>query len=169
MERILIIGGNGSGKTTFSRALAEVLHLPLIHLDTLYWRDNWTPAPDEEFDALLLEELRKPRWIIDGNISRTLPMRLPYCDTVIYFDFSRLACLRGVLTRSIRYRGQSRSDMGGYCPESVNWSFLRLVWHFNDRLRDRYYSLLGEASHAHVIILKNRRQARAFLRSLNPR
>ena len=48
MERILIIGGNGSGKTTFSRALAEVLHLPLIHLDTLYWRDNWTPAPDDE-------------------------------------------------------------------------------------------------------------------------
>jgi len=47
MERVLIIGGNGCGKTTLAQKLASKLELPLIHLDVLYWRDNWKvyPAP----------------------------------------------------------------------------------------------------------------------------
>lgn len=69
----MIIGGNGSGKTTFSKILCEKLKLPLIHLDVLYWRDNWQPASQDEFDELLMRELTKPKWIMDGNISRTIP------------------------------------------------------------------------------------------------
>lgn len=63
MKRILIIGCNASGKTTMSRKLAKKLNLPLIHLDKLYWRDNWTHTT-EEFDELLQEELKKDEWII---------------------------------------------------------------------------------------------------------
>ncbi|WP_321025720.1 EutP/PduV family microcompartment system protein [Hungatella effluvii] len=47
MERILIIGGNGCGKTTLSNKLANKLSLPLTHLDALYWNDNWKPVSDE--------------------------------------------------------------------------------------------------------------------------
>lgn len=61
MQRILIIGGNGSGKTTLARELAQKLQLPLVHLDVLYWRDNWQSAPHSEFQALLRAELQKPR------------------------------------------------------------------------------------------------------------
>jgi len=35
LERILIIGGNGCGKTTLAQTLASKLELPLIHLDML--------------------------------------------------------------------------------------------------------------------------------------
>jgi adenylate kinase family enzyme len=80
----MIIGGNGSGKTTFSKILCDKLKLPLIHLDVLYWRDNWQTASQEEFDGLLMQELIKPKWIMDGNMSRTIPLRLKYCDTMIY-------------------------------------------------------------------------------------
>lgn len=41
MKRILIIGNAGSGKTTFAKALAEKTHLPLIHLDKLFWCGEW--------------------------------------------------------------------------------------------------------------------------------
>lgn len=47
MEKILIIGGNGCGKTTLACQLAERLSLPLVHLDALYWGDNWQPVPEE--------------------------------------------------------------------------------------------------------------------------
>ena len=78
MDRVLIVGGNGAGKSVFAKALAEKSGLPLVHLDALYWKEGWQPAAPEEFDKLLARELKKPRWILDGNIRRTLPLRLQY-------------------------------------------------------------------------------------------
>lgn len=86
----------------------------------LYWKDNWQLASYYEFNELLLCELKKPRWIIDGNIGRTIPLRLNYCNTVIYMDFPCVQCIYGVLKRIIKNYGKSRLDMGGYCPEKFN-------------------------------------------------
>lgn len=72
LERILIIGGNGCEKTTLAQRLASKLEISLIHLDMLYWRDNWDRASKDEFDDLLLKELSKPKWIIDGNMNRKI-------------------------------------------------------------------------------------------------
>ena len=41
MKRIMIIGSGGSGKSTFSSKLSEVLGLPLYHLDAYYWKPGW--------------------------------------------------------------------------------------------------------------------------------
>ena len=98
----MIIGGNGCGKTTLAKKLADKLQLPLTHIDVLYWKDNWQVVPNEEFDSLLMQEVTKPRWIIDGNNTRTIPMRLKYCDTVIFMDFSRIRCIYGAIKRIIQ-------------------------------------------------------------------
>ena len=99
MKRILIIGNSGAGKTTLANSLAGILRLPLVHLDKLYWRDGWQHVSREEFDALLSVELQKESWILDGNFDRTLPLRLRYCDTVIYLDYSPVVCLCGAVKR----------------------------------------------------------------------
>ena len=65
MRRVAIIGGNGSGKTTFARQLAQRNGLPLVHLDRLYWAEEWKPRAADEFDRLLAAELEKTMWIID--------------------------------------------------------------------------------------------------------
>ena len=165
MERILIIGCGGAGKSTLARQLGEKLELPVVHLDKLFWKPGWVEESSEEFDRKLAIELEKTKWIIDGNFNRTMPQRLSKCDTIIYLDFSRWACLWGVAKRIITTYGTVRPDMGEGCPERLDLSFLRWVWNYNKDKRQRNYRLLNEAAHAEKIVLKNRRMVNQFLKN----
>ena len=167
MRRIMIIGCGGSGKSTLARQLGEITGLPVVHLDKLFWKPGWVESAKEEIDAKIMEELCKPRWIMDGNYNRTLPKRLKYCDTVIYLDFSRFACLMGVAKRILTTYGTVRPDMGEGCPERIDFDFLKWIWNFNADRREEYYHLLNENAGVKKIILKNRRQVRAFLREID--
>ena len=166
MERIIIFGCGGAGKSTLARKVGEVLDLPVVHLDKLFWKPGWVETSREEFDALLAQELAKDKWIMDGNFNRTMPERIKRCDTIIYLDFSRLACLMGVLKRVITTYGKVRPDMGEGCPERIDLEFLKWVWNFNKNKRESYYKLLNEAENVETIVLKNRRAVKLFLKSL---
>ena len=166
MERILIIGCGGAGKSTLARQLGEKLELPVVHLDKLFWKPGWVEESFEEFDRKLALELEKTKWIMDGNFNRTMPQRLSKCDTIIYLDFSRWACLWGVAKRIITTYGTVRPDMGEGCPERLDLNFLRWVWNYNRDKRQRNYRLLNEAAHAEKIVLKNRRMVKQFLKNL---
>ena len=164
MERVLIIGGNGSGKTTFSKALAEKTGLPLVHLDSLDWKENWKSVGRDVFDARLEQELIKSKWILDGNMNRTLPHRLEYCDTVFYLDFSSLSCLFGVISRTIKYYGKTRPDMAPNCPERFSPEFYLQAFRYNSKFRKKYYGFMKEHPEIKWIVLKNRRQVRKYLK-----
>lgn len=166
MERVLIIGGNGSGKSTFAKELAEKTGLLLVHLDSLYWKDNWESVSRDEFDALLEQELIKPKWILDGNMNRTLTHRIKYCDTVVYLDFSSIACLIGVISRTIKYYGKTRPDMGKNCPEKISLDFYKQAFLYNSKYRKKYYGIMEENPQIQWIVLKNRRQVKRYLAEL---
>ena len=166
MERVIIIGCGGAGKSTLARKLGEKTGLPVVHLDKLFWKPGWESVSQEEFDILHRQELAKERWILDGNFDRTMPERLARCDTVVYLDFSRVTCLLGVAKRILTTYGTVRPDMGEGCPERFDWEFLQWVWNFNKNKRDTNYRRLAEVEGVDIIILKNRRQVERFLRNL---
>ena len=166
MERIIIIGSCGAGKSTLAVSLAQKLSLPLVHLDKIKFIGNWQERSKEDFDEILLSELKKPRWIIDGNYNRTIPLRMQYCDTVIFLDFPRLVCIWGVIKRVIKYHGKTRPDMGGNCPERFDLDFMKFVWQFRNKHRKRYLEMLSGVSDKNVIILKNRRQVKKLLKDI---
>ena len=166
MERIIIIGCGGAGKSTLAQKLGEKLDIPVVHLDKLFWKPGWVEMPKDEFDELLRQEMAKERWIMDGNFNRTLPERIARCDTLIYLDFNRFTCLMGVLKRVLTTYGTVRPDMGEGCPERIDFTFLKWVWNFNKNKREGNYRLLNEAAHAETIVLKNRRAVKKFLSQL---
>ena len=47
MKKILVIGGNGSGKTTFAKVLSEELNIPLVHIDKIARTDNWKRVSED--------------------------------------------------------------------------------------------------------------------------
>ena len=163
MERIVIIGCGGAGKSTLARQLGEKLDIPVVHLDKLFWRQGWVQVSKEEFDKLHREALAREKWIMDGNFDRTMAERITRSDTVIYLDFSRFACLMGVLKRVFTTYGKVRPDMGEGCPERIDWDFLKWVWDFNKNKREKNYRLLNEAEGKETIVLKNRRAVKKFL------
>lgn len=166
MERIMIIGCGGSGKSTLARQLGDKLGIPVVHLDKLFWTPGWVSVTEEEFDRRHEAVLAQERWILDGNFNRTIERRLERCDTVIYLDFSRVACLLGVLKRVVTTYGTVRPDMGEGCPERIDFEFLQWVWNFNKNKRQKYYKLLVQQKEKKVLIFKNRRQVVKFLESL---
>ena len=134
-KRILILGCCGSGKTTFALKLGELTGLPVVHLDKLFWKPGWVQPTREEFYPKLETELLKDAWIMDGNYGSSLPLRLRYCDAVIYFDLPRPVCMTGILSRSVKNRGQTRPDMGEGCPERINGEFVLYTWRFKKNRR----------------------------------
>lgn len=107
MQKVIIIGCPGAGKSTFGRKLADVTGLPLHYLDMIWHRPDRTTVNREEFDEQLDSLLDGDRWIIDGNYIRTLPLRLFRCDTVFMFDLPLEVCLAGAEERL----GKERVDM----------------------------------------------------------
>ena len=67
MQRILVIGGCGAGKSTFSKKLQSILKLELIHLDQYYHKPNWEEPKKGEWDKIVHTLVEKPSWIMGGN------------------------------------------------------------------------------------------------------
>lgn len=165
MKRVLIIGGNGAGKTTFSYKLSAKAGLPLIHIDKIYWRNHWEVTPREEFEKIILSEEQKPCWIIEGNNIRSLEQRLQYADTVFWFEFPPLICVINLLRRHIKYRKKARPDMPDGCTSRMDLDFLKTAWKFNQRNHARIVTLLHNSDDIDVIRFTNYRQVRKYLRT----
>ena len=125
MQKILIIGCSGAGKSTFARRLQSLTGLPLYYLDRLWHRPDRTNVTREAFDAALAGLLTRPAWIIDGDYSRTLQVRLEACDTVFFLDYPLDVCLAGVEDR----RGCLRPDMP-WVEEELDAEFLQYILDF---------------------------------------
>src|SRR6201995_1710403 len=115
MRRVLVIGSGGAGKSTFARRLGARLGLPGKHLDASYWKPGWVETPKEEWRRSVERLVEGDSWVIDGNYSGTLEVRLAACDTVVFLDLPRRVCIWRVLKRVLTYRDGSRPDMAEGC------------------------------------------------------
>ena len=144
MQKILVIGNCGAGKTYFAIQLAKKLGLPAVHLDSLFWLPNWIQREQNDFDRLLQTELEKPRYIMDGNYNRTLPIRLQYADTVIHLNYNRWVCLCRVFKRWFLKEGHAQG-----CKSKIDLPFLWYVFYkypkhhrfVSQTLKEQYPSL----------------------------
>ena len=164
MNKVLVIGSGGSGKSTFSKRLNEILGIGVIHLDTLYWKPGWIETPKSEWGERVEELLNQDSWIMDGNYSGTLDIRLEACDTVIFLDIARTVCLWRVLKRLLMYRRGNRLDMAQGCEERFSLQFMIWIWNYPKRTRPKVLRLLEENSQGkNVIRLRTQDEGDRFL------
>ncbi|QBB72527.1 DNA topology modulation protein [Pseudolysobacter antarcticus] len=167
MQRFLVIGSGGAGKSTFAMRLAERTGLPLIHLDALYWRAGWIEPAKAEWAARVEQLVTAERWIMDGNFGGTLERRFAACDTVIFLDLSRWLCLWRVLIRRVRYRGQVRPAMAAGCHERLSLRFIGWILGYPQKHRPMILQRLAEMrAEQRVIVLRTPREVANFLESV---
>ena len=166
MNKVMVIGVSaGAGKSTFARRLGELTGIEVTHLDRLYWKPNWVEAPPEEFLAAQQQIVQQERWIMEGNYARTVHIREPHADTVIYLELPLRVCLYRVLKRRVQFHGKTRQDIGEGCKEKMDKAFLKfIVTTYSARKktmmeRMRRYAEEGKTVH----YLKTRRQIQGFL------
>ena len=158
MQRIIVIGCPGSGKSRLSRALHNKTGIPLYHLDMMYWNADKTTVEKSVFLERLSAVLKKDEWIIDGNYSSTMELRMAACDTVIFLDYPLEVCLDGIKER----RGKSRSDMP-WIETEEDAEFIEFIKNYNEQQKPKVLELLEKYSDKNIVILESREQADAFL------
>ncbi len=162
MNKIIIIGSPGAGKSTFSKKLKEILDLPVYHLDMIWHKKDKTTISKEEFDDKLNEILKKDKWIIDGNYNRTLEVRIKEAEVIYLLDINVLECLENAKNRV----GKIRSDMP-WKEEELNEEFKRFIIDFPLTSLPRIYELLDKYKDTKkIIILKSRKEIDDYIRSL---
>ena len=143
VQRVAIIGPGGSGKSELARQIAARTGLPVTHLDVLFWREGWTPAPTEEATAKLAAVVAGERWIVDGNFLAEDAHRFARADTVIFLDLPRRTCLWRIAKRLVRDRRRVRADLPDGCRESLDPDGIRWIWHYRRRDRPQVLRLLA--------------------------
>lgn len=162
MNKVIIIGCPGSGKTTFAEKLQECTGLPLYYLDAIWHKPDKTHIPREEFDERIREIFETPRWIIDGNYKRTIEIRLKECDTVFLFDLPTEVCLQGVTERI----GKERYDLP-WLETKLDSEFKKFIEDFPKDTLPYIYELLEKyKAEKQVIIFKSRKEADEYLKRI---
>ena len=158
MNRVLVIGCPGSGKSTFSRALSEKTGLSLIHLDQLYWNTDRTTVEKQVFRRRLQDALEGESWIIDGDYASTMELRLQRCDTVLFLDYPEEVCLSGVRDRV----GKLRADLP-WTETDVDEELIGVVRNYRRDKRPVVLDLLQRYADKEIHVFTSRREAAAFL------
>jgi adenylate kinase family enzyme len=162
MERILVLGPCGAGKSTLAAKLGDKLGLPVIHLDKEYWRAGWVEPDPAEWAARTEELIARPRWVMDGNYGSSLARRLERANLVVNLDYQRSVFFPRMIWRSLSQWGRTRPDMAEGCPEQLNWEFVRYTWRYRIDALPRREARLA-ASGVPVIDLQTPREADAWL------
>lgn len=156
-QRIVIVGGAGTGKTTLATSLGKVLKLPVYHLDAINYEANWKPVGREKRDQIILEKSKEEKWIVDGNYCATLKQRAERADLVIFLNYSTLAHIKGVLTRLWKNRGKEKEELPG-CKEKADKKFLLYVLQWNRKTKPKVEKAIQSVPKDKMLRFKNRKE-----------
>lgn len=152
MNRAIIIGNSGSGKSYLAAGLGARLALPVHELDDLFWEPGG--FIDKRPEALVHRDIeaikRTHQWIVEGVFGELAGRFVDSADFLIWLDMEWDYCRRNILDRGA----------AGYA-ESADERLQRLVtWASAYRTRDDARSYTG-----HKELFDNFRHHKKVLRS----
>jgi adenylate kinase family enzyme len=166
MDRIMIVGQPGAGKSTLAARLGKRTGLPVIHIDKIHWRPGWVERSKAEKTRLCRKAEQRNRWIFEGGHSATWPSRLARADMLVWLDLPASLRLWRVVRRAIVGLGRTRPDMAEGCPERLRSlpEFIAYIWTTRRSAQQKLGRLVASASvDCEVVHLRSDEDSAAFL------
>ncbi|SCB49927.1 AAA family ATPase [Rhizobium multihospitium] len=111
LQRILIFGNGGTGKTWLSREIGQILKRPAIHLDDLRWApDQYGVARDNQvvFNEVV-EAAKAESWLMEGVYGWLANAVLHRVTSLIWIDLPDEDCIANITARGIQGGGSEES------------------------------------------------------------
>jgi adenylate kinase family enzyme len=178
LNRAVVIGSSGSGKTTVARKLAEVLDVPHLEMDSVFHRYGLADEAHDHFLPTLDAFSDRLRWVMDGNYTShgVRDVVWPKADTFVWIDLPRRTVMSRVVRRTVR-RTLLREELwpGVYEPMSNLYSLdpyqniIVWTWTRHGHVREKYETAAtdGTWDHATVYRLRSQAEVDAFLDSVS--
>ncbi|MFC4529201.1 hypothetical protein [Sphaerisporangium dianthi] len=121
MQRILVVGISGAGKSTMARVLSGRLAVPYHEMDALrYVAPGW--GVDEGFAAKVAALTASPAWVFDSlGYPEVRDLLWERADTVVWLDYGRAVIMPRVLRRSLRRTLRRERVFGGNRETLAGW------------------------------------------------
>ncbi|MBB5351461.1 adenylate kinase family enzyme [Haloferula luteola] len=164
MQRVLVTGNAGAGKSTVAKAVSAILGFPIHHMDMAVWLPGWKKVPQDLRDRRVDEWTGEEAWVIDGVSSRVLSR----ADTVVFLDVPRRLSFWRVFWRNLPHLFKSRPELPPGCPEILIIPTLcRIIWQFPVRIRPGLMESMKEPmGKQQWIYLRTREEVAEFLSEL---
>jgi adenylate kinase family enzyme len=169
LERVLVAGISGAGKTTLARRVGVVLDLPVVEVDALRHGPGWAPLPT--FAADLRALAAQERWIADSaGYPEAIELLWPRADTVVWLDLPRARVMARVIRRSFGRALTRRELWNGNREDFRNWLDpehpIRWAWTQHGPRRRAIAAMLAAPGAPACVHLRTPREVREWVRSL---
>ena len=172
MEKVVIIGSPGAGKTTLAKKLGTMQKNKVYHLDRFFWQHDWEKKDRDERLDTLQKLVRERHWIIEGTYLNSSTIHLKAADTIIFLDISPFLCLQRIIKRHREYYRFTRRDIPEGCTDRLTLFRMLKVLIFPLRERRKLENNLriyesSEYETKRVIRLHSDKEVNAFLEQQN--
>lgn len=170
MDKIIIIGPPGAGKTEFANEIGQILNINSVyHLDFYFWKPGWVRTTKEERLKILGNLTQKKRWIIEGNFLNTIDYQFSRADCVIWLNLNSLLCLFRVISRYLSYIVRETPEIAPGCKDKISLKFLLSIFTYkvvdSHIIRDK----LREPNSPELVILNKPYDVNKYLERLRER
>lgn len=162
INKIAIIGGPGTGKTTLAKKLSNLLSISFFSIDDIKFYKNWIPKNKKDVDNKIYTILNKSQWIIEGNHLRNLEGILSKADIVIFLDFPLHLQLLGIFKRFFFSFKKCIKNMKN-CEEKISFSFFIKTLLFNVNKRPKIIATIMKKQDLKLYLIANYEQINDFL------
>jgi energy-coupling factor transporter ATP-binding protein EcfA2 len=162
-DRILILGGTGSGKTTLARELAAALQVPHVELDSLYFGPEFSTAPLPLLRERTSAAIAGDRWVTDGNKRAVRDLVWPRADTIVWLDYplglrvwrlAKRARGRTSVLRAEAAETDRKSGLPGQYLAAARGVLTALRSHAGQRRE--YPRMFAEPANEHLVVVRLR-------------